>query len=62
LALEQHLYCQRTIESGTIKDLGLRLSIYRELADDYWALNDLPEAMATYNKTHFPYTGRCPKP
>jgi tetratricopeptide (TPR) repeat protein len=50
MALEHHLACRRAVDRGAIKDLSLRLSIYRNLAGDYLALNDVPEAIATYRK------------
>ncbi|MEP6776286.1 MAG: DUF2225 domain-containing protein, partial [Chloroflexota bacterium] len=48
--LRQHLYCLEAIESGIAKDLNLRQSILRNLAKDYWALNDVTQAIATYKK------------
>jgi tetratricopeptide (TPR) repeat protein len=50
VALEHHLACRRAVDSGAIKDQTLRLSIYRNLANDYIALNDGAEAAATYRK------------
>ena len=49
-ALRQHLYCLEAIESGIAKDLNLRQSILRNLAKDYWILNDVTQAIATYKK------------
>ena len=49
-ALRQHLYCLESIKSGVAKDLNLRQSILRNLANDYWALNDVTQAIATYKK------------
>jgi tetratricopeptide (TPR) repeat protein len=49
-ALRQHLHCLEAIESGIAKDLNLRQSILRTLARDYWALNDVTQAIATYKK------------
>jgi len=50
MALEHHLACRRAVDSGEVKDLTLRISIYSNLASDYLALNDVPEAAATYRK------------
>jgi tetratricopeptide (TPR) repeat protein len=50
MALEYHLACKKAVDSGAVKDLTLRISIYRNLASDYLALNDAPEAIATYRK------------
>ena len=50
LALEQHLQCLKSVETGLVKDLSLRLSIYRNLANDYCALNDLSQAIGVYEK------------
>lgn len=50
LALEHHLNCLQAVQSGAVKDLNLRVSIYRNLANDYWALNDLPQAMGIYKE------------
>ena len=49
-ALRQHLYCLDAIKCGIAKDLNLRQSILRNLAKDYWALNDVTQAIATYKK------------
>jgi tetratricopeptide (TPR) repeat protein len=49
-ALRQHLYCLESVESGIAKDLNLRQSILRNLANDYWALNDVTQAIATYKR------------
>jgi tetratricopeptide (TPR) repeat protein len=49
-ALRHHLYCFEAIKSGIAKDLNLRQSILRNLANDYWALNDVTQAIATYKK------------
>lgn len=50
LALEQHLQCLRAVQTGVVKDLSLRLSVYRNLANDYWALNDLTQAIGVYRE------------
>jgi tetratricopeptide (TPR) repeat protein len=49
-AVQQHLRCIQAVEKGTVKDLSLRLSILRNLANDYWALHDVPQAIGTYKK------------
>lgn len=48
LALEYHSQCLRAVKKNEVKDINLRLSIYRNLASDYWAVNDLPHAIKTY--------------
>ena len=50
LALEHHLQALRAVHSGVVKDPGLKLSIYRNLAGDYWALNDLTRAINVYRE------------
>jgi HTH-type transcriptional regulator, quorum sensing regulator NprR len=50
LALEHHLLCLRAIHTGVVKDLSLRSTIYRNLANDYWALNDMPQAIGIYKE------------
>lgn len=50
LALDHHLNCLHAVQRGTVKDLNLRVSIYRNLANDYWALNDLPQAIGVYEE------------
>jgi len=50
LALREHHRCQTAIRSGAIKDLNLRVSVYRNLALDYWALNDLSQAIGAYQE------------
>ncbi len=48
LALEYHLQCLRAVQKNEAKDVNLHLSVYRNLANDYWAANDLPHAISTY--------------
>jgi tetratricopeptide (TPR) repeat protein len=48
LALEYHTQCLRAVQNKEVKDLNLRLSIYRNLANDHWALNDTQQALRTY--------------
>jgi len=50
-ALEQHLQCLHALHTGVVKDLNLRLSIYSNLANDYWALNDLTQAISIYHES-----------
>lgn len=45
LALNEHLQCMEAIRRGTIKDLSLQLSVYRNLAGNYWALRDTSQAI-----------------
>jgi tetratricopeptide (TPR) repeat protein len=48
-ALQEHREGLRAAEDGMVRDLHLRLSIYRNLANAHWALNDLEEAIC-FNK------------
>jgi tetratricopeptide (TPR) repeat protein len=47
-ALEQHKLCQEAIQNGVITDANFKLTVYSNLANDYWALHDNEHAMATY--------------
>jgi tetratricopeptide (TPR) repeat protein len=49
-ALEHHLRCAQAISEGVVKDPTLRLTIYRNLANDYWALKNTPQAIAAYKE------------
>lgn len=49
-ALQHHLRCLQAVESGQVKDLSLRLSILRNLANNYWALGEIPNAISTYRR------------
>jgi tetratricopeptide (TPR) repeat protein len=49
-AREFHVQCVHAIHIGTIRDLSLRLSIYTNLANDYWALNELTPAIGMYQE------------
>lgn len=49
-ALEHHLHCLRGIEDNVVKDPNLRLSIYRNLANDYWAVKNTAQAIAAYKE------------
>lgn len=51
LALEQHAQCLHAIQSGVVKDLNLRLNIYTNLANDYWALDDVEQAIGVYHES-----------
>jgi tetratricopeptide (TPR) repeat protein len=51
LALEQHKQCLHAIQTGVVKDLNLRLSIYSNIANDYWALNDVEQAIGVYKES-----------
>lgn len=48
-ALQEHKEGLRAAEDGMVRDLNLRLSIYRNLANAHWALNDFEEAIR-FNK------------
>ena len=50
VALTYHEQCLRAVINGTVRDPNLRLSIYRNLANDYWARNDFKQAIATYQE------------
>jgi tetratricopeptide (TPR) repeat protein len=50
LALRYHLACIHTIAMLRIKDHNFRLSVYQNLANDYWALNDVPNAISAYKE------------
>jgi tetratricopeptide (TPR) repeat protein len=39
------------IHTGVVKDLNLRLSIYSNIANDYWALNDVEQAIGVYKES-----------
>jgi transcriptional regulator with XRE-family HTH domain len=49
-ALAQHLGCLHLLQTAPIADLNLRFSVYRNLATDYLALQDLPHAIAIYQQ------------
>jgi tetratricopeptide (TPR) repeat protein len=49
-ALEHHRLGLRAIQEGVVKDPTLRLNIYNNLANDYWALKDTAQAIATYKE------------
>lgn len=49
-ALTYHLACVHTLVQGAIKDLNFRLSIYQNLANDYWALNNMSLAIGAYKE------------
>lgn len=51
LALEQHEQCLRAIQTGAVKDLNLRLNIFTNLANDYWALDDVEQAIGIYHES-----------
>jgi len=50
LAMENHLRCNSAIESGTIKDPIFALEVYYNLANDYFRLRELDQAVAHYHK------------
>ncbi len=49
-ALHHHPQCLYSIEKGVVKDRSPRLSILHNLANDNWALRDVPQAIATYKE------------
>lgn len=49
-ALHFHLRCLYAVQSGAVKDLSLKLSILHNLANDYWALNDVSKAIEVYKR------------
>jgi tetratricopeptide (TPR) repeat protein len=50
LALEQHLLCRQSVKSQEINDLNFRVTIYGNLANDYWALNEPHQAIGMYRE------------
>lgn len=49
-ALDHHLQALRLVKNKEARDMSLRLSIYRNLANDYWAISDLPRAISMYQE------------
>jgi tetratricopeptide (TPR) repeat protein len=50
MALDHHLQALRLVKNKEARDMSLRLSIYRNLANDYWAVSDLPRAISMYQE------------
>jgi len=50
LALEQHLLCLQSIKSHEVNDLNFRVSVYGNLANNYWALNEPHHAIGIYKE------------
>jgi tetratricopeptide (TPR) repeat protein len=50
LALEQHKLCLDSIKANEINDLNFKVSVYGNLANDYWALNDPRLVIAIYKE------------
>lgn len=50
LALEQHLLCLESIQTHVINDLNFRVNVYRNLANDYWAINEPRQAIGVYKE------------
>jgi tetratricopeptide (TPR) repeat protein len=48
LAIKEHLVCLRAVQNDVLRDLSSRFSVYRNLANDYWALGDARQALAIY--------------
>jgi len=49
-ALEYHRQGVEAIHNEVVKDLNLKLSIYGNLANDYWALNDVTRPISAYHE------------
>ncbi|HEX9989949.1 MAG TPA: helix-turn-helix transcriptional regulator [Chloroflexia bacterium] len=49
-AVKHHTKCLRIIQNRVVKDPNLRLSVYRNLANDYWALSDFAHAIPIYKE------------
>lgn len=54
LALEQHLQCLESIKAHVIKDIYFRVNVYRNVAGDYWAMNEPRQALGIYREV-LPY-------
>jgi len=50
LALKCHLQCLRAIQSGAVKDPNVKISILRNIALDYFALNDVGSSISFYKE------------
>jgi len=50
LAVENHLRCYSTIESGQINDPIFSLEVFSNLANDYFRLGDLEKAIVFYHR------------
>ena len=50
LALEHHLLCLQSIQAHEINDLNFRVNVYRNIANDYWALNEPALAIDIYKE------------
>ncbi len=48
IALEHHGRCAEAVDSGVVVDANLKLLVYSNLADDYWALNSRERALLAY--------------
>jgi tetratricopeptide (TPR) repeat protein len=48
LAIKEHLICLRAVQNDVLRDLSSRFSVYRNLANDYFALGDARHAIAIY--------------
>lgn len=49
-ALEQHLHCLETIRAHVINDIYFRVTVYRNVAADYWAMNEPRQALGIYRE------------
>ena len=50
LALEQHLKCLLSIRTHVVSDINFRVNVYRNVAGDYWALNEPRQALGIYRE------------
>lgn len=50
LALKYHEQCLRIVRAGIVSDSSLKQSIYRNLGNDYWALNKRLRAISIYHE------------
>ncbi|MFL5734607.1 MAG: helix-turn-helix domain-containing protein [Chloroflexia bacterium] len=50
MALEHHLEGLSAVQTGAVQDPSLRLGIYRNLAQDYWAHNEPAQATGIYEE------------
>ena len=49
-AVHQHAQCLRAVRNASVKDPNLRLSIYHNLAADYLALREVPQAIEVFQE------------
>jgi tetratricopeptide (TPR) repeat protein len=51
LALEQHEQCLQAVQNNVVMDPSLRRTIYSNLANDYYALNEPERAISVYEES-----------